>query len=50
MQVFPLPVDGVETKVVADDEDVQKYMIELSESLEMVSQPLIPPSSSGVSS
>jgi len=32
--VFPLPIEGFETRVVADDQDVTKYMIELVESLE----------------
>jgi COP9 signalosome complex subunit 5 len=32
--VFPLPIEGAETKVLADDEEVTNYMIELGESLE----------------
>eukprot|EP00633_Aureoumbra_lagunensis_P002094 CAMPEP_0197295624 /NCGR_PEP_ID=MMETSP0890-20130614/36061_1 /TAXON_ID=44058 ORGANISM="Aureoumbra lagunensis, Strain CCMP1510" /NCGR_SAMPLE_ID=MMETSP0890 /ASSEMBLY_ACC=CAM_ASM_000533 /LENGTH=397 /DNA_ID=CAMNT_0042771707 /DNA_START=839 /DNA_END=2032 /DNA_ORIENTATION=- len=32
--VFPLPVTGFETRVVADDESVINYMIELSEMVE----------------
>merc|ERR1719162_812946 len=32
---FPIPVEGFETRVVADDEDVTNYMIELSEMLEL---------------
>jgi hypothetical protein len=32
--VFPLPVTGFETRVVADDESVINYMIELSEMIE----------------
>ncbi|KAJ8599638.1 hypothetical protein CTAYLR_005414 [Chrysophaeum taylorii] len=32
--VFPLPVTGFETRVVADDESVVNYMIELSELVE----------------
>jgi len=32
--VFPLPIEGFETRVVADDEDVVNHMIELGESLE----------------
>lgn len=32
--VFPLPIEGFETRVIADDEDVVNYMIELGESLE----------------
>lgn len=36
MQCFPIPVEGFETRVVADDEDVTNYMIELSEMLELV--------------
>ena len=32
--VFPLPVEGAETKVLADDEEVINYMISLGESLE----------------
>lgn len=35
--VFPLPVEGAETKVLADDEEVTNYMINLGESLEAVS-------------
>ena len=35
-QVFPLPIEGFETRVVADDEQVIQYMIELSELLEQV--------------
>lgn len=31
---FPLPVEGAETRVLADDQQVMNYMIELSESLE----------------
>lgn len=34
MDTFPLPVEGTETKVMADDERVSKYMIDLSEQLE----------------
>jgi len=34
--VFPLPVEGAETRVLADDTEVQNYMITLGESLEMV--------------
>jgi len=34
--VFPLPVEGAETRVLADDTEVQNYMISLGESLEMV--------------
>eukprot|EP01083_Nonionella_stella_P183082 660624_1 len=34
MDCFPLPVEGSETKVVADDEEVQAYMVRMSESLE----------------
>ncbi|KAM3569465.1 hypothetical protein VYU27_008432, partial [Nannochloropsis oceanica] len=33
--VFPLPVEGAETRVLADDTEVQNYMISLGESLEM---------------
>jgi len=36
-QVFPLPVEGAETKVLANDDEVINYMIKLSESLETVS-------------
>lgn len=32
--VFPLPIEGFETRVVADDGDVINHMIELGESLE----------------
>ena len=32
--VFPLPIEGFETRVIADDEDVVNYMIALGESLE----------------
>mmetsp|Transcript_8334 Transcript_8334/g.18003 ORF Transcript_8334/g.18003 Transcript_8334/m.18003 type:complete len:458 (-) Transcript_8334:125-1498(-) len=32
--VFPLPIEGFETRVIADDQDVVNYMIELGESLE----------------
>ena len=34
LQVFPLPVEGFETRVIADDEQVINYMIELSEALD----------------
>jgi COP9 signalosome complex subunit 5 len=34
LDTFPLPVEGTETKVMADDEKVSKYMIDLSEQLE----------------
>lgn len=34
MDCFPLPVEGTETRVVADDEEVQAYMVNMSESLE----------------
>ena len=46
--VFPLPVEGAETRVLADDQEVLNYMIELGESLELVklaSSLLNPPSS-----
>lgn len=33
--VFPLPIEGAETKVLADDQEVINYMIELGESLEI---------------
>lgn len=33
--VFPLPTEGFETRVIADDQDVVNYMIELGESLEV---------------
>lgn len=33
--VFPLPVEGAETKVLADDAEVINYMISLGESLEL---------------
>lgn len=36
-QVFPLPVEGAETKVLADDQEVANYMIDLGDSLETVS-------------
>ena len=32
--VFPLPVEGFETRVIADDEQVINYMIQLSELLD----------------
>jgi len=32
--VFPLPVEGFETRVIADDEDVVNHMIALGESME----------------
>ena len=32
--VFPLPIEGFETRVIADDEDVVNHMITLGESLE----------------
>lgn len=32
--VFPLPIEGFETRVIADDSDVINHMIELGESLE----------------
>ena len=41
--VFPLPVEGAETRVLADDTEVQNYMIGLGESLELVGQPTHPP-------
>ena len=31
---FPLPIEGFETRVIADDVEVQNYMIELQETLE----------------
>ena len=34
--MFPLPVEGAETKVLANDDEVINYMIKLSESLETV--------------
>eukprot|EP00475_Leptophrys_vorax_P027787 TRINITY_DN3967_c0_g1_i1.p1 TRINITY_DN3967_c0_g1~~TRINITY_DN3967_c0_g1_i1.p1 ORF type:complete len:342 (-),score=91.99 TRINITY_DN3967_c0_g1_i1:46-927(-) len=34
LDTFPLPVEGTETKVMADDEKVSKHMIDLSEQLE----------------
>lgn len=36
MQVFPLPVEGAETKVLADDQEVANYMIGLGDLLETV--------------
>jgi COP9 signalosome complex subunit 5 len=33
--VFPLPIEGFETRVIADDHDVVNYMIALGESLEV---------------
>mmetsp|Transcript_28606 Transcript_28606/g.37471 ORF Transcript_28606/g.37471 Transcript_28606/m.37471 type:complete len:386 (-) Transcript_28606:401-1558(-) len=33
--VFPLPIEGAETKVLADDAEVINYMISLGESLEL---------------
>lgn len=35
-QVFPLPVEGAETKVLADDQEVANYMIGLGDLLETV--------------
>lgn len=32
---FPLPIEGFETRVVADDDNVTNYMIELGESMEI---------------
>jgi COP9 signalosome complex subunit 5 len=32
--VFPLPIEGFETRVIADDQDVVNYMIQLGESME----------------
>ena len=32
--MFPLPVEGFETRVIADDDQVINYMIELSEALD----------------
>ena len=32
--VFPLPIEGFETRVIADDDDVVQHMIDLGESLE----------------
>ena len=37
VQVFPLPVEGAETKVLADDQEVANYMIDLGDLLETVS-------------
>lgn len=37
-QVFPLPVEGAETKVLADDQEVANYMIDLGDLLETVSE------------
>lgn len=37
IQVFPLPVEGAETKVLADDQEVANYMIGLADLLEKVS-------------
>jgi hypothetical protein len=34
--VFPLPVEGAETRVLTDDQEVLNYMIDLGESLELV--------------
>ena len=34
-QAFPLPVEGFETRVVADDESVVNHMIQLGETLEL---------------
>lgn len=36
VQVFPLPVEGAETKVLADDQEVANYMIDLGDLLETV--------------
>lgn len=36
IQVFPLPVEGAETKVLADDQEVANYMINLGDLLETV--------------
>ena len=36
IQVFPLPVEGAETKVLADDQEVANYMIDLGDLLETV--------------
>jgi len=33
--VFPLPIEGAETRVLADDQEVINYMISLGESLEL---------------
>lgn len=35
LDVFPLPVEGAETRVLADDQEVLNYMINLGESLEV---------------
>ena len=40
LQAFPLPVEGTETSVMADDPRVSEYMAELQESLEKVCGPL----------
>lgn len=40
VQVFPLPVEGAETKVLADDQEVANYMIDLGDLLETVSSSL----------
>jgi hypothetical protein len=37
LQVFPLPVEGTETQVMTDNQEVINYMIQLSDSLEDVS-------------
>lgn len=34
--MFPLPVEGAETKVLADDQEVSNYMIDLGDLLETV--------------
>ena len=39
--VFPLPIEGFETRVIADDQDVVNYMIELGESLEVSERSLV---------
>jgi len=36
--VFPLPIEGAETRVLADDQEVLNYMIDLGESLEQTRQ------------
>jgi hypothetical protein len=38
LQAFPLPVEGTETMVMAENESVTSYMINLGEALEKVGE------------
>lgn len=36
LQAFPLPIEGTETSVMADNPEVLSYMVSLSDTLELV--------------